>query len=480
MSMPLCATDPTCPVDCERLEARLLDVLRSALFASPRLVAVTIPAPLLSPEQVFAYLPTEPAYHFASGDAQGDIGLGSVVTFQGDTLDGLQNIEQKAGQILLNCFEAGIDAAARPPRFCGGFAFESSPSPDGPWRSFPRVWFQLPRFRYLTDSHRATLTLLTLPEELATTEQRHGWVDRVLELQRALSHSPKLPQTTSRVIARKETPSRQEWLGLVTRAREAMKNGFLEKVVLAREISLSFDTAPSISQMLERLTSLAPETTRFALRRGSCTFLGATPERLVMRLGSEIRTEALAGSIRATDTGAADQLFHSDKDRHEHHLVVEEIERKLCSLGARAERSPHPQIRQLRQVLHLFTPITARLLGPPHVLTLAAKLHPTPAVGGVPEPAARQFIRHHEGFERGFYAGAIGWFDAAGDGEFLVALRSGLLEGNTFRLYAGAGIVSDSDPEREFDETQLKFESLLDALNPSPSHATDPNTTSEP
>jgi isochorismate synthase len=259
-----------------------------------------------------------------------------------------------------------------------------------------------------------------------------------------------------------------------------MKNGFLEKVVLAREITLSFDTAPSICQMLERLTRLAPETTRFALRRGPCTFLGATPERLVMRLGSEIRTEALAGSIRATDTGAADQLFHSDKDRHEHHLVVEEIERKLCSLGARAERSPHPQIRQLRQVLHLFTPITARLLGPPHVLTLAAKLHPTPAVGGVPEPAARQFIRHHEGFERGFYAGAIGWFDAAGDGEFLVALRSGLLEGITFRLYAGAGIVSDSDPEREFDETQLKFESLLDALSPSPSHATNPNTTSEP
>jgi menaquinone-specific isochorismate synthase len=452
----------------DRLEVRLLEVLRSAPVASSKLVSVTVPAPTVAPELVFDCLGFGDAYHFATGEAPGealgDVGLDSVITLEANRIEELSSLELSASQYLNHCFEVGLDAAARPPRFSGGFAFDGPLSKKGNWHHFPRIFFQLPRYRYVTDGRRATLTLLVATEEIGTLDAQRSWVDRTLKLLNLLAD--RLPTTTLPpvVTERQEFPERSKWLDLVERARNEIRQGDLEKVVLAREIALKFDSAPSVSQTLSRLARLAKETTRFAFRRKTSVFLGATPERLVMRSGSEIRTEALAGSIRASNAGAGAALLNSEKERHEHQLVVREIERKLGHLDARIERTALPQIRNYRHVLHLFTPITARIFRPPHVLSLAAQLHPTPAVGGVPESQARQFIRHHEGFERGYYAGTIGWFDAAGDGEFFVALRSGLLEGNRIFIYAGAGIVSDSNAEREFEETQLKFESLLDAL----------------
>lgn len=449
----------------ERIGPRLLAVLESSLLASPRLVVVTVPAPLTAPALFFESALEDYAHYFATGETQGDVGLGTVESLEADTFDGVVELEQRAETLLRGRFEAGIDVAARPPRFCGAFAFHQAPSTEGPWHAFPRLGFRLPRYRYVTDARRASLSLAVLAEEIATADQRNRWVSRVLSLCDNLTQLVPIPRHAARILARHESPSRARWMELVDQARLAMASGPLEKVVLARELALELDIAPTPSQLLTRLAWLAPETTRFAIRRGSSVFLGATPERLVLRLGSELRTEALAGSIRATDPEAAEILLASDKDRHEHQLVVQEIDRKLTRLGAVPQYPARPQVRQLRHVLHLSTPISARLAGPPHVLSLAAQLHPTPAVCGVPEEAAQRFIVETEGFERGMYAGAVGWFDADGDGEMLVALRSGLLEGNTFRLYAGAGIVQDSIPERELDETELKCESLLEALD---------------
>jgi menaquinone-specific isochorismate synthase len=379
-------------------------------------------------------------------------------------LSELPRLESEAEHLLEHCFTAGLDVSVRSPRFYGGFTFGRAPAAQGPWREFPRVWFHLPRFRYVTDGNQASLSITLLGTEISSGEARRSWVRSVSEARKLIASVTAPPSSPRFVMERRETPSPTEWLTLVRDARESMRSSPLEKVVLAREVSLKFDSPPDPVSLLAKLGELSPETTRFALRRGASTFLGATPERLVLRLGSEIRTEALAGSIRVTDIHAEEQLVSSDKDRHEHQLVVEEILRKLQGLGAKTDHPARPQIRQLRHVLHLSTPITARLFGPPHVLSLATRLHPTPAVGGVPESLAIEHIRRGEGFERGLYAGGIGWFDAAGDGEFLVALRSGLLEGDTLRLYAGAGIVPTSDPESEFDETQAKLESLLEAI----------------
>jgi isochorismate synthase len=452
----------------ERLESRLSAALEASLLASPRLVVVTIPATLAEPEALFACHVEDYAHYFATGEAQGDVGLGTAESLEADTLTAVATLEQRAEALLRNCFEIGVDAAARPPRFCGAFAFDRAPSKAGPWHAFPRVGFRLPRFRYVTDSRYASLSLAVLAEEIATPDQRKDWVSRLLDRCNDLATfvSPEVPPT--RVVGRHESPSRERWLQLVEQATNAMASDSLEKVVLAREIALDLDSPPNPTNILRRLARLAPETTRFAFRRGTSVFLGATPERLVLRLGSEIRTEALAGSIRATDNEAVEQLLASDKDRHEHQLVVEEIARKLARLGAVPQHAERPQVRQLRHVIHLSTPISARIFGPPHVLQLAAELHPTPAVCGVPEEAAQKFISETEGFERGLYSGAVGWFDADGDGEMLVALRAGLLDGQVFRLYAGAGIVRDSIPDKELDETELKCESLLEALDLAP------------
>jgi salicylate biosynthesis isochorismate synthase len=263
---------------------------------------------------------------------------------------------------------------------------------------------------------------------------------------------------------RRDFPDAQSWVERVEAARAAIHRGSLEKVVLAREITLELDSAPSVSALLDNLRRLSPGTTRFAFRKGGSTFLGATPERLVSRLGSELRTEAVAGSVRAVNSDTAMHLMTNEKERLEHALVVREIVRKLELMGTKPEVPAHPSVRQVRHVLHLATTITARFFGPPHVLTIMSRLHPTPAVAGVPERGALEFIRQHEGFDRGWYAAPVGWFDAQGDGEFVVGLRSGLLKGNVLRLYAGAGIVRDSQPRQELEETDLKLQNLLDAL----------------
>jgi len=473
VSGPLRATMHRRSCSKDDLEVRMLSVLACAKRAEPKLVAISIPAPLLRPDQAFDCACQAPCYCFATGDKQGDVGLGTAVSLNSASIHSIGEIEQSADDLLQHCFHAGLDAAARPHRFYGGFSFDDIRSPNGPWRHFPRVWFKLPRFRYQTDGRIAELTLFVRNEEIRTPDEQLSFVRATFDTLAALDRRPSLPTRSPVVTARTDTPERKQWIRLVEKARDQLAKTGLEKVVLAREIALNFATAPTASNILSRLSDLAPETTRFALCQGPATFLGATPERLVFRLGSEIRTEALAGSIRASDAGAAEHLIGSEKERHEHQLVVSEIVSKLHSLGARADYSPRPQIRQLRHVLHLSTPIIARLFGPPHVLSIAARLHPTPAVGGVPETDALQFIQQHEGFERGFYAGAVGWFDAFGDGEFLVALRSGLLDENVFRLYAGAGIVPNSDPEREYDETELKFENLLEAIGVEPNSTSD-------
>lgn len=454
----------------ERLRDRLSAVLSADSLCSAQMVTVTLPAPTTIASHVFAaHCTDQSAYYFAAGDREGDVGLGSVVRLEVDDLRDIGAIETKAQQILDSAIEIGIDAAAKAPRFYGGIAYCQSPAPTGPWRDFGRVEFELPRFRYLTDGHRASLTLHLRPQEAANGAERESWIRQTTDLLAAIALKPDMGTASSAIRRRRDQPDADQWLAQVAKALTVMQNGELAKVVLAREIILDLVAAPSVMRLLESLRELSPETTRFAFRKGSRVFLGATPERLVKRVGSEIRTEAVAGSIRALDVDAAEHLLQSDKERHEHDLVVRELIRKLELLGARPESSGQPTIRQLRHVLHLATTITARLFGPPHVLSLVARLHPTPAVGGVPEAKAAEFMRDHEGFERGWYAAPIGWFDAQGDGEFVVGLRSGLLEANVLRLYAGAGIVENSVPERELQETELKLQSLLEALGHEPS-----------
>jgi len=183
-----------------------------------------------------------------------------------------------------------------------------------------------------------------------------------------------------------------------------------------------------------------------------------------------LQTEALAGSAprgatAPEDAALAEGLLRSEKEEREHRLVIESIRRRLEGFPVELEISSRPRLLQLVNVQHLRTPVTGRIVGDLHLFDVLAELHPTPAVGGTPRELARERIRKLEDFSRGLYAGAIGWSDGKGDGEFTVAIRSTLIDGRRARLYAGAGIVAGSAPAREWEETEVKLRAMLDVLS---------------
>jgi menaquinone-specific isochorismate synthase len=261
-----------------------------------------------------------------------------------------------------------------------------------------------------------------------------------------------------------------DYRGAVARALERIGCGEFEKIVLARAQDLSADQPLHPLTMLNGLRQRFPDCYSFSFTHGrGPSFIGASPERLVRVSKGVLETEALAGSIRrgataSEDAALATALARSEKDQREHQQVVDDIVARVTPLGIQPEVPRTPHVRRLANVQHLHTPVTAPLPDTVQLLDVIAAMHPTPAVGGSPRDAAVARIRELEGFPRGLYAGTLGWLNPRGGGEFFVGIRSALVEGSHARVYAGAGIVSGSTPEKEFAETELKFKAMLDAL----------------
>ena len=261
-----------------------------------------------------------------------------------------------------------------------------------------------------------------------------------------------------------------DYRAVVARALERIGNGEFKKIVLARALDLQADQPLHPLRVLNGLRQRFPDCYSFSFANGrGQSFIGASPERLVRVSKGVLETEALAGSIRrgagaSEDAALAAVLRGSEKDLREQRDVLDDIVARLTPLGLELEFLPEPQLRRLANVQHLHTPVRAALPETVRLLDVLAALHPTSAVGGSPREAAVRCIRELEGFPRGLYAGALGWLNARGGGEFFVGIRSALVEGSTARVYAGAGIVAGSTPEKEFAETELKFRAMRDAL----------------
>jgi menaquinone-specific isochorismate synthase len=311
-----------------------------------------------------------------------------------------------------------------------------------------------------------------------------------------------------------------DWKHLVARAVKEMEGGSLSKVVLARQVGVRANRPFVLHDVLSRLASLYPSCAVFHVEG----FLGASPETLLRRRGAQVESHPLAGTVArsgdpATDEALVAALMSSPKDRHEHQLVVDEIVATLRPICASLDVPDAPSVMPLRNVSHLGTDIRGTLrsspahdallqdasshdrlrhdgepgngrreltatgpgagarLGDGHLadgqladgqlptsLEIAALLQPTPAVGGLPMGAALDWQRDNEGFDRGTYAGPVGWVDSRGDGEWVLGLRCASVSGNSATLYAGNGIVAGSDPDAELAETQLKLQALLAAL----------------
>ena len=260
------------------------------------------------------------------------------------------------------------------------------------------------------------------------------------------------------------------YVAAVRSAVQRIGAGEFSKVVVARAKDIVCDSPLHPLKLLNGLRQRFPDCYAFSVANGlGQSFIGASPERLASVDQGVLRTEALAGSARRGNSAREDavlaaELLSSEKDVREQGIVLDWILSRLAPMGIHPQVPARPVVRRLANVQHLHTPIQASLPAGVRLLDVLASLHPTPAVGGMPSEAACRAIAGLESFSRGLYAGAIGWLDSRGDGSFFVGLRSALVEGHRARLYAGAGIVAGSSPEKEFAETELKFKAIEEAL----------------
>jgi len=322
----------------------------------------------------------------------------------------------------------------------GGFSFAEEPG--GGWPGFPGL-------------------SLVIPERILRGEPGRGFETRCTSsapiVDRPGSADP-LPPATSW--------TREEWIEAVRHTLDQIRAGAFAKVVLARSRTIQLEETQDALAIYAALREAYPTCHRFLIDDGSGNaFLGASPENLLRLDMCLVTTEAVAGTLRCGSRDnpeiSARKLLESAKDRAEHDLVVRHLIEALspvCKL-----RSLDPEVMRLPHLLHIRTGLRGAATNA-HVLDLVSRIHPTPAVGGSPRAEALEWIRRVEPESRGWYAGGVGWVDPRGDGEFAVGIRSIAIRGNKARVFAGAGIVEGSDPEQEWNETELKMQGMLDAI----------------
>lgn len=397
------------------------------------------------------------------------VGVGRAWAFEGDGSDRFARAAAAWRAVLVDAV-GSERRAERPdagPVLIGGLGFTGAKPPgDDPWATFGPASLVLPTFALAQNGSHATLTVAIAPDRLA--DPAVGEVESAWD---AIIAGARVADVAGSGLLRivDERPNRPTWERTVGMFAGAVGRGRIDKVVLARRVAFEARADLDVVAALRHLAATAPESTTFAFSRGATTFMGATPERLARTVGRSFETVAIAGSAPRgvdadEDAGFAAGLLASEKDREEHAVVVDTLRAGLAPIVQTITIADAPGILPLRHVQHLVTPISGTLRDDAGLLALAALLHPTPAVGGEPRDVALDLISEHEGFDRGWYAGPVGWIGADGDGELMVALRCGLVSGSTAVLFAGCGIVADSDPAREWEESRLKLRTMIAAL----------------
>jgi menaquinone-specific isochorismate synthase len=325
-------------------------------------------------------------------------------------------------------------------------------------------------FASLTFDLAAAGSVLVIPRTVVRRRDGRAWLtvvgDRpVADDDLRLPDPPPAPRPSTRVRYAGASAAEIAWLDAVDRAVRRIRAGDVEKVVLARDRLVYSDEPFDLGALVTRLRERFPDCYTFRV----AGLVGASPELLIRRSGDRLGSLVLAGTARrgagdADDQRIGDDLMASAKDLAEHRLAVASVRATLEPLTARLDVEDTPHLLRLANVQHLATSVTGTLLSPVDALALAERLHPTAAVGGTPTARALELIAELETIDRGRYAGPVGWVDAAGDGELAIALRCAQIDGARGRLFAGAGIVGDSLPESELEETRLKLRAMQSAF----------------
>lgn len=341
-----------------------------------------------------------------------------------------------------------------------GFAF----SPEGPttstWEGYEAAEVFIPRITLESVDGGTRLTVAVPDGEAAdptlgllASMQRPKWIT--------------VDDTGDHTI--ESHPHVSQWASTVATAVDAIRSGDLDKVVLARSVIVNSTEPVAILRVFRALVERYPQCYNFAWKSGDSVFIGASPELLADVRGTSLVSNPLAGSAKRGEGELDDEaigyaLLASDKDREEHRLVVEDLEARLEPLTTTMTVPPAPSLKRMATVQHLSTEIHGTLADDVGILDVIAAVHPTPAVGGVEREAALRFIADVEQIDRGWYSGGVGWMNGRGEGAICIGLRCGLIHDGKTHLYAGAGIVADSQPDAELQETRLKLRPLFDLL----------------
>lgn len=331
--------------------------------------------------------------------------------------------------------------------FYGAFYFEDSFKDKCPWKDFPKIIFFRPQIEIIIDYEKKELILNGISESTFY---------EILKNNSLATPQPKIQ-------SRNDYPSKQDWFSLIDLALDKIHSSQLEKVVLARRTSLACESSISSYNILSKLRKKQKNTTVFLMQMQEGTsFLGSTPEKLYTRVRDEIQTEALAGTI--PKHGCGKLLLSQAKERSEVCYVENFIEKSLKMISSRIEKEDDFSLLETPHLYHLYKKISCTCSSINLDQLLIHTLHPTPAVGGLPSDKALEFIRQFEHFSRGYYASCIGYLSKERS-DLSVAIRSMLIEKNSAHLFAGAGIVNGSDPQKEWDELENKISQFMEMFS---------------
>ena len=407
---------------------------------------------LEAPEVLWELAPEQPAFLWSRGPEEIIVTSGVAQAFEAEGPDRFADVAQHLGREDL-------------PRtlLVGGFAFDAAHKPVGEWADFPSLSFHMPRIAILNRHGRSEIFAATR----AADESPKELLDGLEENLRQVARRPRESRRSLDLHVRARE-SDAEWQQSVSGVLDEIARGQLEKLVLARAMHVSSGEEFDVLRLARHLSAAHPQANVFAVRRNGSTFLGASPETLARVEKRELTTAAVAGTARRGDgeseeLAAAETLQKSEKEQHEHQLVVADVLERVGPFCEEVTAHKAPETMSAGPVQHLRTPICGQLKQGVGFLDVVSTLHPTPALGGLPRAEVAAALRRHESSPRGWYGGGIGWIDGD-EGEISVAIRTALVQKCEATLHAGAGIVAGSEWTRELEETRLKMRTILEAF----------------
>ncbi|MEG8946640.1 isochorismate synthase [Rosettibacter firmus] len=342
------------------------------------------------------------------------------------------------------------------PLFVGGIKFPIKEK-SNLWNDFPTEIWYVPEISFITYKNRYFFAFNFMFDDVINTETLNKKLKTIFRPQKNITES------LNEVFLKSTTFN--QWEKMVSTAFKKIESGELYKVVLARLKKRPLKTNINLKELIEKLKKENSECYVFCWKNNDSIFLGASPELLGKFSNNKFETDALAGSIRRgtnhnEDDLLANQLLNDKKNINEHNSVVNYLIHKLSEYSTSVTYDK-TKIRKLKNIQHLWTPIKAKVRKNISIIELIKNIFPTPAICGLPKVKALKTIEQLENFDRGLYAGVMGWFNLNGNGEFFVSIRSALIKNSSLYLFAGSGIVEESEIKNEFEETELKFKTLM-------------------